>query len=402
MTETDRVVDAYKKCGMIHAAAAKMLKCSQTKVRYHVARSGLPTDTRRTRDENTVRATFARLKNKRATARELGLAYGTVQGILDRKPDAKPIASGRIEVMETGSRPLPKRGVKRYIVTSAQNNTLIHQEFWENLQALAQHYKAEILVSRFSYNRSGFAAASQKPGATADTASDLWYDAAIMPYVCDQRLRLAPDLVFCGNLNILPTAVRPLSGLETYTGYDSCIVPHAKISMQSVPGLAAAKLMYTTGTVTQRNYLERKAGQKAEFHHAYAALVVEVDAEGDWFVRQLNASEDGTFYDLALQVKGGVVQAGAVEAIVYGDIHVEVLEPEIREAIWGGADSLVDYLLPSYQLFHDTLDWRRRNHHDAGDPHKAFKKFVLGVDDADVELAGAGEFLWKSWRPYSA
>jgi hypothetical protein len=70
--------------------------------------------------------------------------------------------------------------------------------------------------------------------------------------------------------------------------------------MKSLPGLGQdnARFLYTTGAVTERNYVQKKAGQKAEFHHNYGALMVEVDKEGTPFVRQLAADDTGAFQDL--------------------------------------------------------------------------------------------------------
>src|SRR6185436_4994349 len=45
------------------------------------------------------------------------------------------IADGRVEAVSSASRPLPRKGqVKRYVLTSAQNNTHVHPAF-DNLQA---------------------------------------------------------------------------------------------------------------------------------------------------------------------------------------------------------------------------------------------------------------------------
>ena len=87
----------------------------------------------------------------------------------------------------------------------------------------------------------------------------------------------------------MPTASNPLSGFETYSGRNSSIFPHAKLAMHSIASLqgSGAKLIYTTGTITQRNYIQKKAGILAEFHHCYGALLVEVDHEGVWKVRQI-------------------------------------------------------------------------------------------------------------------
>jgi hypothetical protein len=83
-------------------------------------------------------------------------------------------------------------------------------------------------------------------------------------------------------MNILPTAVNPLAGLETYTHRKSAIFPHAKVALRSIATMQGegTKFNYTTGTVTLKNYIQKKEGIKAEHHHRYAALVVEVNHDG--------------------------------------------------------------------------------------------------------------------------
>ncbi|KKK55344.1 hypothetical protein LCGC14_3075480, partial [marine sediment metagenome] len=195
---------------------------------------------------------------------------------------------------------LPAAGkVRRYILTCAQNNTHLNEPVWRNLLALARHYDAAVMVSRFVYDKrthSNMDKDKFAPG-RADPSEVSWAP-EIVPYLCDERVELAPSLVFCGEMNILPTAVRPLSGIEAYTGRKSGIFPHVKVAMESVPSgkYEGTKINYTTGTVTQRNYIQRKAGLKADFHHVYGGLLVEVDGDGNWFARQLNADGEGTIY----------------------------------------------------------------------------------------------------------
>jgi hypothetical protein len=196
-------------------------------------------------------------------------------------------------------------------------------------------------------------------------------------------------------MNILPTAERPLRNLETYTGRKSGIFPHTKIAMDSVASgkFEATKFNYTTGACTQMAYIQRKAGQKAEFHHSYGALLVEVDTDGRWFVRQINATSDGSFYELDLFVKGGKVTVeNTVEAINWGDIHAEELDSEVSRLAWdeGG---MLDTLKPKYQFMHDTVSFTRRNHHDRGNPHRAFEKFILSQESVEGELINTAAFL---------
>ncbi|MCP4897730.1 MAG: hypothetical protein GY906_12220 [bacterium] len=347
---------------------------------------------------------YERLQSWRAVARELGIPRSTVRHY-QRKMGAAPlpIAGGDTVGMVARKLPLPPKGeVKRYILTCAQNNTHLHESTWANLIALTEHYEAQLFVSRFMYNKAAWAQKETKPGTRAEP-EDLWYDPELSEFLCDERVQLAPNLVWCGESNIIPTAIRPLSGLESYTGRDSAIFPHVKIAMESVASgkHEGVKLLFTTGTVTLKNYIQRKAGLKAEFHHTYGALLVEVNHHGRWFCRQLNAdSKTGDLYDLDLHVKDGeLTTENRVEAITFGDIHNAQLDPETAELGWGRNErSMMNVLQPKKVFLHDLIDFRARNHHDRGNCHLQFEKFVKGGDDVQKELENAAELATDMLR----
>jgi DNA-binding CsgD family transcriptional regulator len=401
-TQTERVVAEYERAGRNAAETARRLGLSAPTVRYHLDKAGVKTsDTRRTVSTEKVLETYVKTGGNIAeTARRLGHAVSTVRQHLDKAGVKKPVAAGTIEgEVRTKHAELPASGVKRYILTCAQNNTRVHSKAWRNILALAEHYEAEILVSRITYNISAYTAQPEKPG-TKRLEDNLWYDPAVEPHVCDDRVEIAPGLVFCGELNILPTAARPLSGLETYTGRKSMVVPHVKLAMESVPSgkYEATKLIYTTGTVTQMSYIQRKAGQKAEFHHCYGGLLVEVDSEGRWFVRQLNADRQGTIHDLELRAKDGLVERGYwTEAVTWGDIHEDQIDPVVRELAWG-AGGMLDTLRPRYQFMHDVLNFARRSHHNRNDPHRMFELYCQGRESVEDEVRSLVRFLNETSR----
>lgn len=353
-------------------------------------------------DSDEVRRTvdlFKRLGSVSAVSRELGLTRSTVRNRLRIAKVPIKVASGSVHGIRAKRLSLPKRGqVKRYILTSVQNNTYLHEGVWANLMALADYYNAEVIVGTFSYDKASYRGSrSVKRGAVLD-AEDLeeaWYDPQIEPYIRDERLELAPGLVWCGEMNILPTAVDPLNGFESYTGRKSGIFPHAKIALRSVPSgkFEGAKFNYTTGTVTQRNYIQKRAGLRAEYHHCYGGLVVEVNHRGWWFVRQLHAGADDSIHDLDLRVQAGIVTRGnRVEGITWGDAHEDEMDPLVRRAAWGPG-GMLDELRPKYQFLHDVLNFGRRNHHEAKDPHKLFERWVKCRESVEDELRGVRSFL---------
>lgn len=303
-------------------------------------------------------------------------------------------------VQRTKALKTAKKRHKAYILTCAQNNTDVHEPTLENLQALADHKEATLLVSTFRYARRT-AWQQNLDKSDPEVAGPLWFDPIIAKHINNDRIEIAKGLTWCGELNISPTAERPLSGLEVYTGRSSMIVPHTHLQMQSIAtvGGSGAKLNYTTGAITQRNYIQRKEGFKAEFHHSYGGLLVETDSKGRWWVRQLNADSDGTIYDLDLKAQDGNVTAGhRVEAITFGDIHLDNIDERVRDATWGEG-GMVDHLRPRYQFCHDILDFYRRNHWDISDPYKMFLRHVKGKEDVEQELTNVVEFLKWINRP---
>lgn len=325
-----------------------------------------------------------------------------------KKATPPPALEGRVRPPRTPSFDLPEPGkIRRYFFSCAQNNTKLHEGLWANLAALAEHYDATFHIARFTYHKRGLGAKGDKAAATGrpktSDVEDFWWDPRLAPHFSDERAEVAPGLVWCGELNILPTAVNPLSGLQVYTGQKSSIVPHVKLALESVPTSDPenAKFNYTTGAVTLRNYVQKKAGQKAEFHHAFAALLVEVDHEGNWFARQLNADTNGTIYDLDVRAKGGEVTTGhRLEAINWGDIHHAQIDPVVDELAWGKG-GMLDTLKPKYQLMHDALDFRGRSHHEVKNPHVMFKRHQDGQTDVKAEVTALARWLRDASRPWS-
>lgn len=336
--------------------------------------------------------------NMTHAAKELGISRGNVWYHLKKagyKLD-RPLASGTIKGTKSSKRSLPKKGeVKRYILTSAQNNTHIHEDVWKNIKALAEWYEAEIMVGTFTYNQNRFGKLSVKRGKDKSKETELWYDQALADHICDERVDLAPGLQWCGEMNMLPTLIDPLHGFETYTGRASGIFPHAKHAMRSIAaGMRSdpTKFNYSTGTVTQKNYVAKRAGLKAEFHHTYGALIAEVDHKGDWWVRQLTADSDGTIYDLMVVAEDGVVyNHDGAEAITWGDTHELMLEQDQMDVM----HEMLNTLAPSQQFIHDVLLGSVINHWDAKSPHERIRRSQRGGGFSNIldEFDSAARWL---------
>lgn len=355
----------------------------------------------------------------RAASRAMGKSFGYVQvryaeaalrgcvkpiqRMTRAKPkvEEKPVAGGRPHVTPTKTAPVPTAGVQRYILTCAQNNTHIHEPTMRTLEHMSAQLDARLMISRFTYNHNAFGQLSVKPG-TKKSQANLWYDPRIAPYVADERVELAPGLVWCGEVNTLPTAERPLRGFEAYTGRKSGIFPHVKVALDSIPSgkHEGTKLNYTTGTVTQHNYIQKKAGLKAEFHHCYGALMVEVSSDG-WWCRQLLANSEGVIHDISTRWHGLDKPSDArIEGLVLGDIHECHMDPVMRKTL----PRLIELLQPKHIFYHDLLDFASRNHHVFAKKnwHDLYRVYVRGHDSVQVEMHNAARFLSEVYReaPY--
>lgn len=364
---------------------------------------------------------FEQLQSKTEVARQMGISESSVRKLLKRY-NAKieggdvPDSYGQEDIEFSTSQipePLyivpPKSGVERFILCAAQSETLLHKPFWNNLVRYAGHLGAQIYVATFNYNKKSIGKETAKYTEESEaTKYAKYYPEELRDYLTYRPIYIGESLIFCAEMNTLPTAVSPLSGFESYTREKWGIFPHAKIQLKTIATAAdrPSKQIMTTGAITLPNYVMKRAGIKAHFHHQHAAIVVELAADGSFWCRHIVArDEDGTFYDLDKYVDElGVHDGNAVYALNWGDIHVEKLDPTVAEKCWGidaktleSLDNkptpLVTLLKPEYQFVHDLVDFEARNHHNISDPHFIFQTYTENNDSVESNLRQAAKFL---------
>lgn len=318
-----------------------------------------------------------------------------------KKEDTRPLVAGNIS---SAVESWPVIAGSKFILTSIQNNTLPHVNFFNSLKRYAEHLGAKLLVSKFTYNKNGFQNGAGEKG--------IHYDPIFSPYIQEANCFLNNDsFAFLAQLNILPTANYPLSGFaESLNGF-SAAIGHAQITSEAVPALKGevVQRLYSTGCATQKNYIQQKAGQAAETRHCYGALIVEFDEEGNYYCRQLQAMDDsGEFYDLLLRVTPSSVEevGDSVLALQYGDIHAEKLDDECATASFGAGaileedSSLLDILRPQFQFIHDVHDFTSRNHHNRNSGVFLAQQYAEGRDRVLDDLRDTGAVLEMCQRDW--
>jgi hypothetical protein len=289
---------------------------------------------------------------------------------------------------------LRKGQVRRWILTAAQDDTDIHPRFWSNLQAFATYLGAELHVAGFTYQQIRH---SDRMTLSAS------YRAEVRPFLRFDPLDCGPVL-FCAEMNTLPTAARPLSGLAAYSRGRDAVFPHAKIAYETVPQMPGAHVpsIMTTGAVTVPNYIAKKAGLKAEFHHILGATLVEVDGSGAAWCRQISATADGSFQDLDRTVRGGKISTGnRIKAATFGDIHLPSVGEDVFAALWGpSAGSLVEALRPEYAFFQDLLSFEQASRHVDNDPLHRAKMVHRGHSGMEAHVRAGTSFLRATARDF--
>lgn len=280
-----------------------------------------------------------------------------------------------------------------YILTYAQNTTPVHLELWRNIEAYAEFLDAEICVIAGRYKNPDIYADPDKLAAT-----DEW-DTSVRPYLTASRQEIGQRVLAACDVKVQPTAVNPLSGFTGFAGGKTCIFGHPKQHLMSLPVFKGTPhvLHLTTGACTIRNYSDTKAGKKGEFHHVYGFVIVEIDGD-DYHIRQVSATDSGSFSDLYYTVENGeVTQQDSCAGFVAGDLHESALCGPVLEATM----DLLDMMPPKHLMLHDLLDGESVCHWIDKNPVAKYRRYASGGHDIDMEISRCLDLLrgLKSYNP---
>ena len=280
---------------------------------------------------------------------------------------------------------------KRFIISWAQSETDVFKQFLNNMEAYAEYIEAEILIVAGRYRNPVSLKDSQSLSDNEKDNKDMYWDKLIASYLDANRHNIHKHLVIASDVKIQPTAETPLSGLNSLTGLESCIFGHPRVHFDSLPVLDGYpnKILMTTGSVTKPNYTDTKSGKKGEFHHSYGFVVAELD--GDYFhVRQVTASEDGSFYDLDVLVDDCIiVENQTADAMIFGDVHIGDHD---EDALSLSIDT-AKKLNVNHVILHDIFNGKSISPHDNKSPFELLRKEQEGLDDLVSEMSEVVDFF---------
>lgn len=291
------------------------------------------------------------------------------QDKLDKFNSLLAVASDKVDVT----------GYKRYIIVSAQNATPIHQKFFNTLINYCTVNSARLIVIPYRYKNPTSIWSQNNKG-------DEWWAPQLKDYIVESDIRLCDSLIVVGSVKMQPTAVEPLMGMDSYTHLCSAIFGHPKVQLKTVatPNKKLPKILTTTGSITEKNYTDSKAGWKGDFHHSYAATVVELEDDGTFHLRHVHGDNvDGSFYDLDKCYSGDAVGYSNIAALITGDEHAIFADERVKHATYLSNESIVKTLKPEYVIRHDSTDFYSRNHHHRDSDLLQFAKHKFARDYRD-------------------
>jgi len=299
------------------------------------------------------------------------------------------MSEGTEPMFERSARDLRElRRHKTFVVTCAQNNTAPEANFLAALQRYTTAHDAALLVIPIRYMNPTSRLDPQ------DGDGDVSWDAELHPYMIENELVLSDDVVIQGDLRIQATARNPLASLASRSKSRSAVFGSSQLSMQTVatPHNRLPKILYTSGSVTRKNYSKTKAGNLANFHHSHSAIIIEL--RGKRFHMREITWDGACFYDLGDRwSEDGLEHAvGHTLAVVTGDEHVWFGCPKVKRATYGER-GIVDVLKPDYIVRHDVTDSYSISHHHLKNSITMVVKTLAGMNDLRQELLDACEHI---------
>jgi hypothetical protein len=168
-----------------------------------------------------------------------------------------------------------------------------------------------------------------------------------------------------------------------------------KMQMEMIPVLEgnAPKMMITTGACTNKNYTDSKAGKKGEFHHTLGFVIVEIKNDEIFFMRQVTATDSGSFTDLFYNTTDGeVTRISEISAIILGDLHYGKHDQDVLNKTL----DFMNILHPEHVILHDVFDGTSISHHEEKDPFIQYQKELDGTNslkkEVDDLLVGLSDF----------
>ena len=246
---------------------------------------------------------------------------------------------------------------KRFVVTTAVMNCPVDQNFLASIKTYCRKNDAALLVLTV-----------EDPAKRNQQKGLGFIDKALSKEHIIIRDTALNSNLYISSIKLSAKHIDPITGLGRIGQRNgSFIYASPKQRYQAIP-VSNNKLphvLMTTGAITKADYgsdryLSLRTAYIATNDHVMGALIVEVEDNKIFHVRQIQADKKGTFIDLGTKYAPSFTSVEVPEAFVLGDWHSGETSPTAAKA-WYEVATL---LKPKRIVLHDLFNGMSINHHE--------------------------------------
>jgi hypothetical protein len=237
---------------------------------------------------------------------------------------------------------------KRYFVTGLISGAPINEDYYQSIQTYCKENNAELVLLYMRGYR------------IKDSFTEKEYE-RFKPYI-------ATNYIFNNNLRAFdfeldPSQIRSLTGLLKYGSKKfSIIISHTKQFMQVVPSDIGnlPHIVHSTGVISKPLYNKTRRGAIATQDHTYGGLIVEVENNKIFHIRQVQADTKGGFNNINKYYLKNKVTKSVPECMVLGDSHYPFEDKTAMQA-W---KEVIKETEAKNIVMHDIIDYINITHHN--------------------------------------
>jgi len=319
-----------------------------------------------TKELTAIAKTFAKKFNKQPIditrnfyrkMSKLGEAYDSIWGsfsimkedILGKSSQDPKFTRDSITGVKNDS---SKKSKRRYFVTAAIAGQSINRLFLASIESFCALLGAELVILPMY-------GVLKKDEEYPDELKQM-ADHMVSEYIFNSNLR-AFDVM------LKPQHVIPLTGLPRLGQKNSSIIvasPKQQMRVVPISNRKLPHIIHSTGCINiPDTYTYTRIGVLGRQDHIQGGLIVEIQDDEIFHIRQVQADDKGGFSYLNKYYQGDKVEDAEVEAFVLGDYHAGFHDESAVKA-WLEVTELCN---PKHLLLHDLFDGYSISHHHEND-----------------------------------
>lgn len=295
--------------------------------------------------------TFPLMAQAGVTRKMIDYYFGNITNF---KRKLAPLVQNHIfdlEFNEYNSKPDKKK--KRFFITSAISGGTVDENALKNIRAFCKAEDAQMIVL------------------TSLLMNNYNFDVRLKNDIFITNDTQLNDNIFLLGIKSSAKKQDPVSGLDTIGKRNGTFIvasPKQRLKTVATGLFSHPHLLLSPGAITKPNYIGKAfmpslQEYKANIDHVMGGLILELDKDDRYHVRQIQFDKDGSFIDFGYLYQEGKKQKKRIRpALTMGDLHSGKTHPVLQKA----TEEMCRKLRVTKLYVHDGLDSYTISHHNIG------------------------------------